>query len=224
MPLNTAFIIRLFLWCLGIKLWFIFQLKSTREKSLKGKKKFSLRNLSTILVELKCLLKASSAPAFQQLHICAFCRPSKYFKNEFFIKQMTSRHSSRFFTGEKLKFMDFHEAAFDSCASKAHRMRKELHFIVNHSAIWSSIQFYLFFPFIFSSFPDLYFFVPIVTFHLSPSNKMRREWEKHLESLAQHSLMLVGSINVWTATKYLLRFVYSGLSFFTSFFGQSKET
>lgn len=136
---------------------------------------------------------------------------------------MTSRHSSRFFMGEKLKFIDSSRSGVDSCASMAHRMRKDLHFVANHSTIWSSIQFYLFFSFIFSSFPDVCFFMPIVTFHLSPSNEnTRRERERHLESLAQHSSLLVGSINVWTATKYFV-FVYSGLSFLHLFSDNQRE-
>lgn len=125
---------------------------------MKWKRKKFIEKSQHDSCESKCLLKSSSAPALQQLHICHFSRPSKYFKNESdgnFIKQMT-QNSRRFVTGEKLKFMDRFEAAFGVsihllllCVAVLQKPTgcTKLNFIYNHRMIQGSIQFYLSFVF-----------------------------------------------------------------------------
>lgn len=177
----------------------------------------SLRNHSTILVcELKCLLKASPAPAFQQTHIChfSFALPSILFVSSWewiernLLNKWRSWNSWRFFTGEKISNLwilatsasmsHFHINYFcvhrllqkpTGCSTYNHN--------VIHSVRYSFIYSLLSVPFIFLL-PDVCFFEPIVTFHLSPSNKTftkRTKEKQHLVSLprAQH---ISGSINV----------------------------
>lgn len=162
------------------------------------------------MCELKCLLKVSPAPAFQQPHIChfSFALPSIFFLSvsfernlRIFIKQMTrpKKFLKIFYGWKSFKFMDSLVSLFYKVTSVLQKPTGclELNPTYNHNVIrsvrytfiYSSLlSFSLFFTFL----PDVCFFVPIVTFHLSPSNKTFTKQEKK-----SSILYLYGTAHFW---------------------------
>lgn len=196
MPL-IALTTRHFWWCLRIKLWFILQLKSTREKCLKGKKKFSLRNPSTFLVYWNAfwnLLQHLHFNSVTYVPSVALLNIPRINCTENFIKQMTSTNSFRFFTGEKSKFMDFSRGGFDSCASiKPHRMhRASLHSQPQSSSDPDTVLFILlFYLFFFSRFMFLCAHCHLSSFAFKQKHEKGTRKASWIACTAQHSSLLV---------------------------------
>lgn len=191
------------------------------------KNSFSLRNHSTILVcELKCLLKASPAPAFQQPHIChfSFALPSIFFlfssrmnreKFSISLNKWRSRNSKTFFTGEKFQIYDSRHRCHISyfCVLECPQDAQRLGSTYNHNVI--DIVLFIFFLFFF---PMCVSLCPLSPFIFRLQTKRSRN-EQHLVSL-RHSTFLVPKMFKQQPNTFAC--VFWTHSAFTSFFGQSK--